>query len=745
MAELFFQTFYEWRERGRAKRKKLFDDWLLNDALQEAWRARVISSLCVFFIISALINGATTVKTYLEYPAYQSWQFLLLLVSSVYWTVLMGVSWWLARHGKAQQAVYIILVLFLVGPTGLGSIGIREFSNFYNVPLLVLSILLVSLLSKREEQQKLNITIILVWSLYILFQYFLEEDIQKNIPPLMSAIAPGAILSTILFYAILILQFYRLSVSNKILLSSLTVLHFFHQVILLSMETILTRYLTPVVLNYFIDEIKFVLYFLIGGTILSLLVVTRAISNPLTHLTGTVIRVNENNLKLRADLTSIDEFGELAKVFNQLITRLGETLDGLEHQVEERTRDLNVASQVSKQITQVLTLEELLPKLVEETKQGFNLNFSSVYLFDSESRQLVLAAGSGEAGVRMKTEGKAYDIEARPSMVAQAARERRAVVVGDVKEPGTAFNPNPYLPDTRSAVTIPMMIQDELVGVLGLQSTTLNEFSSQEDVRILTSLAEQIAVAVRNARLYENQVRVADELKRVDNLKNQFLASMSHELRTPLNAIINYVAMVADGMMGEVNTEQKELLDGAVKSSRHLLHLINDLLDISKIQAGKLALYVEDDVNVQNELEASLNIASAMILGKPLRIVKDMEKDLPLISGDKRRIRQIVLNLLSNAIKFTDEGIIVLSARRFGDEIVISVVDSGPGISDAAQSLIFEPFTQTEDGIKLEGTGLGLPISRTLAQLHGGRLWVESELGSGAAFHFSLPTVRRAP
>lgn len=745
MTELLFRTFQNWGERERTKREKLFDDWLLNDALQEAWRARVISSLCAIFLVFTFINGSTTLKTFLEYPAYQSWQFLLLLISSIYWGALMGVSWWLARHGKAQQAVYIMLILFLVGPTGLGSIGIREFSDFYNVPLLVLSILFVSLLSKREEQQTLNIAVILVWSLYILLQYLLADDIQRTIPPLMAAITPGAILSTIMFYAILILQFYRLSVSNKILLSSLTAFHFFHQVILLYLQNILAKYLTSFALDYFMDEFRFILYFLIGSMTLVLLIVTRVISNPLTKLTDTVVRINENNLKLRADLTSIDEFGELSKVFNQIIARLGETLDGLEQQVEERTRDLNVASQVSKQITQVLNLEELLPKLVEETKQGFNLYFSSVYLFDFESRQLLLAAGSGEAGNRMKKEGKAYDIEARPSMVAQAARDRRAVVIGDVREPGTTFNPNPYLPDTRSAVTIPMMIQDELVGVLGLQSTTLNEFSSQEDVRILTSLAEQIAVAVRNAQLYENQVRVADELKRLDNLKNQFLASMSHELRTPLNAIINYVAMVSDGMMGEINAEQKELLDGAVKSSRHLLHLINDLLDISKIQAGKLALYVEDDVNVHNELEASLNIASAMILDKPLRIVMEIESDLPLIFGDKRRIRQIVLNLLSNAIKFTDGGTITLQAKRSGDEVIISVIDSGPGIPHAAQSLIFEPFTQTEDGIKLEGTGLGLPISRTLAQLHGGRLWVESEPGSGAAFHFALPTVGRSP
>jgi signal transduction histidine kinase len=489
----------------------------------------------------------------------------------------MLVGWWFARHGQAQKTVYIMLILFLMGPTGFGGVGIKGFGVFYNIPLLVLSIIFVSLLSKPEKQQMLIATIVVVWSGFILFQYLFDATIRTPIPPLVQGIGPGALASTVIFYIILILQFYRLSVPNKILMAFLTGLQAAHQALMSFMGNRLVTYMPYPAFVQFMEEFQFILYFLIGAITLAMLFITRTISNPLTHLTATAVHVKEGNLQVRADLTTIDEIGELAKVFNQVIARLSAALDGLEQTVEERTRELNIA---------------------------------------------------------------------------------------------------------------------------------------------------------------------VKELKRVDELKNQFLASVSHELRTPLNAIINYVAMVADGMMGDVNSEQKELLDGAVKSSRHLLHLINDVLDISKIQAGKLTLYIEHNINLRTEIESSVNMASAMIMGKPLEIVTDIAHDLPLISVDKRRVRQILLNLLSNAIKFTDDGTVTLRASLVQQEIIISVADTGPGIAESAHKIIFEPFIQTENGVKHEGTGLGLPISRTLAHMHGGRLWMESEPGHGAVFYLALPLQR---
>jgi signal transduction histidine kinase len=284
-----------------------------------------------------------------------------------------------------------------------------------------------------------------------------------------------------------------------------------------------------------------------------------------------------------------------------------------------------------------------------------------------------------------------------------------------------------------------MLVGEELIGVLGTQSEVLNRFG-QEDVEIFNILAEQIAIAVKNAQLFEAQLQLAEELRRADKTKSQFLASMSHELRTPLNAIINFTEMISLGMMGPVNEDQKGLLNQTLESSQHLLNLINDVLDISKIQAGRLALFVEDDVNIQTELNSAVTMVEPLLLNKPVTLVQDVDQTLPPMSGDRRRIRQIVLNLLTNAAKFTDEGCITLSVKREDGHILLSVVDTGPGISAEMQSFIFETIAQTADGLKrADGSGLGLPIARSRVEAHGGRLWLESEPEAGAAFFVTLP------
>ena len=414
----------------------------------------------------------------------------------------------------------------------------------------------------------------------------------------------------------------------------------------------------------------------------------------------------------------------------------------LEQRVVDRTRDLQIASDVSRQITQILNLEELLPRLVEKTKAGFDLYFSSVFLYESETHQLVLEAGTGEAGRQMKADGMAFAIESAPSLIIQAGREQRAVIIEDVSQ-SNAYLAVPYLPETQSEAAIPMLIQGNLIGVLDLQSRDLGRFT-EADLQILTTLAEQIAVAIQNARLYEEQIHVTEQLRSVDKMKSQFLSSMSHELRTPLNAIINFVEMVAMGLVGPVTEEQKELLNNSLKSSTHLLQLINDVLDISKIQAGKLALFIEQDVDLYRELKTVIDMVLPMFKDKPVELVQDIDDNLPVIAGDKRRIRQVLLNLLSNSIKFTDKGTVTLSAKLQDEKVAFAVIDTGVGIPPEARSVIFEPFVQTVDGIKLEqGTGLGLPISLSLVKAHGGDLWMESRPGEGSAFYFTLPVNRK--
>lgn len=261
---------------------------------------------------------------------------------------------------------------------------------------------------------------------------------------------------------------------------------------------------------------------------------------------------------------------------------------------------------------------------------------------------------------------------------------------------------------------------------------------AEEQNRSRSEELEKLNVALDMALVTTDEAR--ERAERADQIKSQFLASMSHELRTPLNAILNFTEFVALGMMGEVNDRQRDALEKSLESARHLLNLINDVLDITKIEAGMMQLFVEDNVDVRAEANQAVGAVQALLTEKPVELIIDLANDLPLIVGDRRRVRQIFLNLLSNAAKFTEEGSITLRAKTDGDAISFSVTDTGPGIAPEEQEIIFEPFRQTDQGVRhMNGTGLGLPITKRLIESHGGSLWLESDIGKGAAFHVKLP------
>jgi signal transduction histidine kinase len=237
------------------------------------------------------------------------------------------------------------------------------------------------------------------------------------------------------------------------------------------------------------------------------------------------------------------------------------------------------------------------------------------------------------------------------------------------------------------------------------------------------------------------------QAERSDQVKSAFLASMSHELRTPMNAVINFTQFVVDGDTGPVNEEQKELLMEVIGSATHLLNLINDVLDMSKIEAGSLKLFIEDGINVNAILNSVLSTGRGLLKSKDklVQIETNIPDDLPLIRADRQRILQIMLNIVSNACKFTDEGHIKIQAQQLKDKIKITVSDTGPGISPEDQAAVFEAFKQTTTGLRQAGgTGLGMPIAKSLAEAHGGDLWLESEPGKGAIFHVMLPVKSEA-
>lgn len=474
------------------------------------------------------------------------------------------------------------------------------------------------------------------------------------------------------------------------------------------------------------------------GVVVLIFVTVRQLVRPIERLSSAADEIRSGNLGLTVPVRGRDEIATLGQAFNDMSAQLSDSIQNLEIRVHERTRDLNVASEVSRQVTTELDQSQLLKKVAELTREGFGLYHVSIFLYDEPNNLLRLEEGSGDVAQRMKQEGKSFQMT-DAGLVPKAARDRRAALANNV-----AMNPahtvNAHLPETKAELAVPMIVGTDIIGVLDLQAEVVDRFS-EDDVRVITTLAEQIAIAVRNAKLYEVSQEALQEAEKANAVKSQFLASVSHELRTPLNAILNFTQFVSSGMLGSVNEEQVDMLNKATDSGRHLLSLINDVLDISKIEAGSLKLFVTDDVNLQDEIDNIASTARAVLADKENKVELRLDvQPIPLITGDERRLRQIMLNLISNACKFTDEGHITISLRSENEHVLFSVQDTGPGIAPEDHDVIFESFRQTGSGLKKgEGTGLGLPISRRLTEAHNGELWLESTPGKGTTFFVSLP------
>jgi|FEC22Drversion2_1045045.scaffolds.fasta_scaffold00142_7 signal transduction histidine kinase len=291
----------------------------------------------------------------------------------------------------------------------------------------------------------------------------------------------------------------------------------------------------------------------------------------------------------------------------------------------------------------------------------------------------------------------------------------------------------------RSMLGVPMLRDGRLFGVMCLARTRVEAFSTKQ-VEAMTVFADQAVIAIENVRLI-NEIRdKSHQLEVASQHKSQFLANMSHELRTPLNAIIGYTEMMADGLYGDVPEKAQGVLERVQANGRHLLGLINDVLDLSKIEAGQLVLAMEE-YSVADMVGTVLSATESLARAKNLRLGSDVPAGLPTGTGDARRLTQVLLNLVGNAIKFTDQGSVEVRAAQVDGRFELSVVDTGFGIAPEDQAKIFEEFQQVDNTStrKKGGTGLGLSISRRIVELHGGRITVESEVGKGSIFKVVVP------
>ena len=331
-------------------------------------------------------------------------------------------------------------------------------------------------------------------------------------------------------------------------------------------------------------------------------------------------------------------------------------------------------------------------------------------------------------------------IDLEETLVGRAARERRPIAVRDLGD----IELDPHLrilydAGWRSLVAVPMLREDQIVGSLIVRRKRTGDFS-EETLELLETFASQSALALLNAQLFHELQEQSAELAVASQHKSEFLASMSHELRTPLNAVLGFSEVLLEQMFGDINERQEEYLRDIHSSGRHLLELLNEILDLSKVEAGRMELaYSTVELAPLLEHTASMLRERAGLHDIDLRV--DVDPGASTVYADELRLKQVVLNLMTNAVKFTgDGGSVVVRAVRGTAEIRISVTDTGIGVPEADRERIFESFQQGGRGAsREEGTGLGLTLSRRIVELLGGEMWMESEVGVGSTFAFSIP------
>ena len=411
-----------------------------------------------------------------------------------------------------------------------------------------------------------------------------------------------------------------------------------------------------------------------------------------------------------------------------------------------KVEQLEALGEVGEAVSSSLDLDEVLTAIVTNAVRLSGTDGGSILEFDPDAEEFRVRTAFGTTAEVLDALRR-MRLGLHDTLIGRAALSRTPLQVPDLAVRADDVHLR-TLRDAgwRSLVAVPMLRGERIIGALVVRRRTPGAVE-EETCEFLQTFASQSALAISNAQLYRRLEQQTAELAVVSQHKSEFLASMSHELRTPLNAIIGFSEVLLERMFGDLNERQDEYLRDILSSGRHLLALLNDILDLSKVEAGQMTLEPMQ-VPVLPLLEGCVGLVRERATRHGLVIQVLVDDDVEDVEADELRLRQVVLNLLTNAVKFTpDRGRIVVRATRVGDEVEITVADTGVGIPEQDQERIFESFQQGERSRGVaEGTGLGLTLTRRIVQLHGGRLWLASEVGRGSTFGFTMPAgSRRRP
>lgn len=461
-------------------------------------------------------------------------------------------------------------------------------------------------------------------------------------------------------------------------------------------------------------------------------------------------------------IESFDEDGfspDHRNTLNQYCEQVAKALQ-LASRIEAMQQTIESFSQfqaLSRHLVENLETKELLQEIVDTARAVLSTEMSILMLLDKTEQVLLPSAWAGiedhvanTLAVSMGEDIKGLVARARlPARTPDLRTDQRSTLASHAKIAGM-----------RSELAVPVIYRTQLFGVLAVETAHYRQFTDG-DMELLNALASQAGVALRNSELFasvrqtnaelEKAVTTLDVLRRqaeyameqameANRLKTQFLSSMSHELRTPLNAIMNFTQIVSNQHAGPLNEKQVSFLGHVYDSSRHLLELINDILDLAKIDAGKAELHLES-VDLNRIIRGIMSIAVGLTKDKGLKLYHEVDENIPTLMIDERRIRQVMLNIMSNAAKFTEKGSISLHAIIVDQYVQISVTDTGIGIPVDKIDAVFEEFRQLDGNLnrQQQGTGLGMALSKKLVEMHGGRIWIDSTVGIGTTVYFTLP------